>query len=34
MRDLDTFIHMDHRWLKVEYAPGEPKGTPWHQKAG
>src|SRR5215472_7701211 len=28
-RDLDPFIHMDQMG-EVEYAPGEPKGTPWH----
>ena len=27
MRDLDPFIHMDQMG-EVEYAPGEPKGTP------
>jgi hypothetical protein len=25
---LDPFIHMDQMG-EVEYAPGEPKGTPW-----
>jgi redox-sensitive bicupin YhaK (pirin superfamily) len=27
LRDLDPFIHMDEMGA-VEYAPGEPKGTP------
>ena len=26
--DLDPFVHMDQMG-EVEYAPGEPKGTPW-----
>ena len=26
---LDPFIHLDQMG-EVEYAPGEPKGTPWH----
>ena len=30
---LDPFIHMDQRG-EVEYAPGEPKGTPWHPHRG
>ncbi len=33
MRDLDPFIHMDQMG-EVEYAPGEPKGTPWHPHRG
>src|SRR5437660_439085 len=28
-RLLDPFVHMDQMG-EVEYAPGEPKGTPWH----
>jgi redox-sensitive bicupin YhaK (pirin superfamily) len=32
-RDLDPFIHMDQMG-SVEYAPGEPKGTPWHPHRG
>jgi quercetin 2,3-dioxygenase len=31
--DLDPFIHMDQMGA-VEYAPGEPKGTPWHPHRG
>jgi redox-sensitive bicupin YhaK (pirin superfamily) len=30
---LDPFIHMDEMG-EVEYAPGEPKGTPWHPHRG
>ena len=30
---LDPFIHMDQMGA-VEYAPGEPKGTPWHPHRG
>jgi redox-sensitive bicupin YhaK (pirin superfamily) len=30
---LDPFIHMDQMG-EVEYAPGEPKGTPWHPHKG
>jgi hypothetical protein len=26
---LDPFVHMDQMG-EVDYAPGEPKGTPWH----
>jgi hypothetical protein len=26
---LDPFVHMDQMG-EIEYAPGEPKGTPWH----
>ncbi len=33
MPDLDPFIHMDQMG-EVEYAPGEPKGTPWHPHRG
>jgi redox-sensitive bicupin YhaK (pirin superfamily) len=33
MRDLDPFIAMDQMG-EVEYAPGEPKGTPWHPHRG
>ncbi|MEV8374924.1 pirin family protein [Kribbella sp. NPDC056861] len=33
MKDLDPFIHMDQMG-EVEYAPGEPKGTPWHPHRG
>jgi redox-sensitive bicupin YhaK (pirin superfamily) len=33
MRDLDPFVHMDQMG-EVEYAPGEPKGTPWHPHRG
>ncbi|MEV8563440.1 pirin family protein [Streptomyces sp. NPDC051917] len=32
-RHLDPFIMMDHIG-EVEYAPGEPKGTPWHPHRG
>ena len=28
LKDLDPFIHMDQMG-EVDYAPGEPKGTPW-----
>ncbi len=31
--DLDPFIHLDQIG-EVEYAPGEPKGTPWHPHRG
>src|ERR1044072_1689491 len=31
--DLDPFIHMDQMG-EVEYAPGEPKRTPWHPRRG
>jgi len=30
---LDPFIHMDQMGA-VDYAPGEPKGTPWHPHRG
>jgi len=33
LRQLDPFIHMDQMG-EVEYAPGEPKGTPWHPHRG
>jgi redox-sensitive bicupin YhaK (pirin superfamily) len=33
MADLDPFIHMDQMG-EVDYAPGEPKGTPWHPHRG
>jgi redox-sensitive bicupin YhaK (pirin superfamily) len=33
VRDLDPFIHMDQMG-EVEYAAGEPKGTPWHPHRG
>jgi redox-sensitive bicupin YhaK (pirin superfamily) len=33
LRDLDPFIHLDQMG-EVEYAPGEPKGTPWHPHRG
>src|SRR4029079_13353091 len=29
LAELDPFVHMDQMG-EVEYAPGEPKGTPWH----
>ena len=29
LEDLDPFIHLDQMG-EVQYAPGEPKGTPWH----
>ncbi len=32
-RYLDPFVHMDQMG-EVEYAPGEPKGTPWHPHRG
>jgi quercetin 2,3-dioxygenase len=32
-RHLDPFVHMDQMG-EVEYAPGEPKGTPWHPHRG
>ncbi|WP_090482139.1 pirin family protein [Nakamurella panacisegetis] len=31
--ELDPFLHMDQMG-EVEYAPGEPKGTPWHPHRG
>jgi redox-sensitive bicupin YhaK (pirin superfamily) len=33
LRDLDPFIHMDQMG-EVDYAPGEPRGTPWHPHRG
>ncbi|OZE25014.1 pirin [Rhodococcus sp. 05-2254-6] len=33
MASLDPFIHMDQMG-EVNYAPGEPKGTPWHPHRG
>jgi redox-sensitive bicupin YhaK (pirin superfamily) len=33
MADLDPFILMDQMG-EVDYAPGEPKGTPWHPHRG
>jgi quercetin 2,3-dioxygenase len=33
MADLDPFVHMDQMG-EVNYAPGEPKGTPWHPHRG
>jgi redox-sensitive bicupin YhaK (pirin superfamily) len=33
LRTLDPFIHMDQMG-EVEYAPGAPKGTPWHPHRG
>ncbi|WP_213454607.1 pirin family protein [Rhizomonospora bruguierae] len=33
LRSLDPFIHMDQMG-EVDYAPGEPKGTPWHPHRG
>jgi redox-sensitive bicupin YhaK (pirin superfamily) len=33
LTDLDPFVHMDQMGA-VEYAPGEPKGTPWHPHRG
>src|SRR5271167_1079035 len=30
---IDPFVHMDQIG-EVEYAPGEPKGTPWHPHRG
>ena len=33
LRLLDPFIHLDQMG-EVEYAPGEPKGTPWHPHRG
>ena len=29
LEELDPFVHMDQMG-EVDYAPGEPKGTPWH----
>ena len=33
LAELDPFVHMDQMGA-VEYAPGEPKGTPWHPHRG
>ncbi|MBY6707281.1 pirin family protein [Rhodococcus sp. BP-241] len=33
MKYLDPFVHMDQMG-EVNYAPGEPKGTPWHPHRG
>ncbi|HET7654000.1 MAG TPA: pirin family protein [Acidimicrobiales bacterium] len=33
LTDLDPFVHLDQIG-EVEYAPGEPKGTPWHPHRG
>jgi hypothetical protein len=33
LRTLDPFVHMDQMG-EVDYAPGEPKGTPWHPHRG
>ncbi len=33
LADLDPFIHLDQMG-EVDYAPGEPKGTPWHPHRG
>ncbi len=33
MSALDPFIHMDQMG-EIDYAPGEPKGTPWHPHRG
>jgi redox-sensitive bicupin YhaK (pirin superfamily) len=33
LRDLDPFVHMDQMG-EVDYAAGEPKGTPWHPHRG
>jgi redox-sensitive bicupin YhaK (pirin superfamily) len=33
LTELDPFIHLDQMG-EVEYAPGEPKGTPWHPHRG
>jgi len=33
IEQLDPFLHMDQMG-EVEYAPGEPKGTPWHPHRG
>jgi redox-sensitive bicupin YhaK (pirin superfamily) len=33
LQTLDPFVHMDQMG-EVEYAPGEPKGTPWHPHRG
>jgi hypothetical protein len=33
LQDLDPFVHMDQMG-EIDYAPGEPKGTPWHPHRG
>ncbi len=33
LRLLDPFVHLDQMG-EVDYAPGEPKGTPWHPHRG
>lgn len=33
LADLDPFVHLDQIG-EVNYAPGEPKGTPWHPHRG
>ncbi|NMO51354.1 pirin family protein [Actinoplanes sp. TBRC 11911] len=33
MPELDPFIHLDQMG-EIDYAPGEPKGTPWHPHRG
>jgi len=33
LADLDPFVHLDEMG-EVDYAPGEPKGTPWHPHRG
>jgi hypothetical protein len=33
LTDLDPFVHMDQMG-EVDYAPGEPRGTPWHPHRG
>jgi hypothetical protein len=33
LTEIDPFVHMDQMG-EVEYAPGEPKGTPWHPHRG
>ena len=33
LNELDPFVHLDQMG-EVDYAPGEPKGTPWHPHRG
>src|SRR4051812_13675039 len=33
LAQLDPFVHLDQMG-EVNYAPGEPKGTPWHPHRG
>ena len=33
LHELDPFVHLDQMG-EVDYAPGEPKGTPWHPHRG